>query len=371
MHDLAPAANETTARSAASRIGWTDRAAGWLLESGIQCSSGGVARFYRSDVREFRAISTEITGYTAAALVWLYRVSGDSRSLEAAIRAGRYLTREAWNPALQTMPFECRGQGELAYFFDLGIIARSLLALWRATGDGEFLDIAAGCVHSMQTDFQGPSGFHPVLSLPEKRPVRGDGGWSRQPGCYQLKAAMAWAEASEAGCGNGLRRLYDQALAGFLVDHGSFPKAEPERVMDRLHAYCYFLEGLLPRAGDAACAQALRDGMQRVARLLRAAGPDFERSDVYAQLLRVRLFASRLGVTELDTRQAEVEAAALRAFQASDSDPRIDGGFWFGRKASQPMPFVNPVSTSFCVQALGMWEEHLRGEFRPEIRDLI
>ena len=32
--------------------------------------------------------------------------------------------------------------------------------------------------------------------------------------------------------------------------------------MDRLHAFCYFLEGLLPRAAESRCAAALRDGIE-------------------------------------------------------------------------------------------------------------
>ena len=105
--------------------------------------------------------------------------------------------------------------------------------------------------------------------------------------------------------------------------------------MDRLHAFCYFLEGLLPRAGDSRCAAALRDGIGRCAWHLRDIAPEFERSDVYAQLLRVRLYADWLGVVPLDRSAAEFEAAQLAAFQADDSDPRdprMNGGYWFGRK---------------------------------------
>ena len=373
MHNPFTEAEQTSLRVAGSRESLTKRAVDWLLESGIQQASGGVARYYRADTREFRAISTEITGYAAAALVRLCQMTGQARCLDAAVRAGHYLTRVAWNPVLKTMPFECRGQGELAYFFDLGIIARGLLILWRATGETEFLDTAAGCVRSMEADFRGASGYHPVISLPGKAPVEGNGRWSRHPGCYQLKAAMAWLDAAGAGCGDNFRELYEEVLAGFLTTHMSFLEAEPdrERRMDRLHAYCYFLEGLLPRAGEAGCAQALREGIEHAGRLLREIRPDFERSDVCAQLLRLRLYAAGLGVAPLDAAQAESDVAAIQGFQFHDSDPRISGGFSFGRKAGGMTPFVNPVSTVFCVQALRMWDEHLSGAFRAETLDLV
>ena len=49
------------------------RAGRWFLESGIQDDSGGVARYYRSDVGRNAGVSTEITGYAVSALVYLYR----------------------------------------------------------------------------------------------------------------------------------------------------------------------------------------------------------------------------------------------------------------------------------------------------------
>ena len=43
----------------------------WFLRSGIQESNGGVARYYRTDVRRNLPVSTEITGYAASAFVYL------------------------------------------------------------------------------------------------------------------------------------------------------------------------------------------------------------------------------------------------------------------------------------------------------------
>ncbi|MFB3777898.1 MAG: hypothetical protein ACE141_09805 [Bryobacteraceae bacterium] len=351
----------------------TGRAVDWFLQSGIQESSGGVERYYRSDTRQPKPISTEITGYAISFLVYMHRSTGSAACLEAARRAGRYLTRVAWNPTLRTMPFECRGQGELAYFFDLGIIVRALLSLWHATGDLEFKQVAIGCALSMDNDFRGASGHYPVLALPEKRPLDGDGGWSRHPGCYQAKAAMAWLEAADAGAGDSFRRLYDEAIGRHLTAHASLVDSESdvERRMDRLHAYCYFLEALLPRAASPACAQALSEGIARVGRLLREIRPVFERADVYAQLLRLRIYADAAGVVPADPEEAGAEAAALRDFQLEDSDRRVDGGFCFGRKAGVFLPFINPVSTIFAVQALRMWAEYNGGRPHLRVQDLI
>jgi hypothetical protein len=63
----------------------------WFLRSGIQEASGGVARYYRSDLRQNAAISTEITGYAVSALLFFHGRTGQSEYLEAALQAARFL----------------------------------------------------------------------------------------------------------------------------------------------------------------------------------------------------------------------------------------------------------------------------------------
>ena len=139
----------------------------WFLCSGIQTSDGGVARFYRSDLERNEGVSTEITGYAVSALVYLHSLSGRSDFLDAATGAARYLTRTAWNQDAVTFPFE--PDSPLAYFFDIGIITRGLIAVHRATGDQEFQDRAEQAALSLAFDFIGEEAFHPVIELPEKQ----------------------------------------------------------------------------------------------------------------------------------------------------------------------------------------------------------
>jgi hypothetical protein len=84
----------------------------------------------------------------------------------------------------------------------------------------------------------------------------------------------------------------------------------------------------------------------------------FERSDVYAQLLRVRIYGDWAQIVPLDQLAAQHEAAILASFQATSPDPRIDGGFYFGRREGKFLPYVNPVSTAFGCQALRLWQQY-------------
>jgi hypothetical protein len=339
----------------------------WFLKSGIQEETGGVARYYRADINQNARVSTEITGYAVSALVYLYRRTTDTKFLVSAERSGRFLTRVAWNPGLGTFPFEHCVDGDapkpLAYFFDCGIIIRGLVELAGATGKSEYLDVALEAGRSMAVDFTGPAGFHPVIDLPAKSAAEYTSQWSRSPGCYQLKSAMAWHDLAVVSGDSQFGILYESAVAAALASSDSFLPAEtPEKTMDRLHAYCYFLEGMLPLAGRSDCAGALAEGVDRVSNYLCSIRPLFERSDVYAQLLRARLLAHQLAGTPLNRLAAEEEAATISQFQLNHQDARIDGGFWFGRKGSDLLPYVNPVSTAFCMQALDMWHDFESGK---------
>jgi hypothetical protein len=351
------------------------KAAGhWFLQSGIQEAHGGVARYYRSDIGQNARVSTEITGYTVSALLFLHQRTGDAMYLDGALRAARFLTRSAWDESLGIFPFEHLNGAPgpaFAYFFDCGIVARGLLYAWRVTGDVEFRDAAIAVGRAMLSDFPQrdalPPVLHPILALPEKRPLAWEPRWSASPGCYQLKSAMAWRELFEVTGESAFLTAYERTLEGALANDREFLPGDPDprRVMDRLHPYAYFLEGLTPVLDRPECAAAFRNGVERAARYLREIAPVFVRSDVYAQLLRVRLMGEALGILPLDEPAAAHEAGQAASFQVHSGDRREAGGFLFGRQEGEAMPFVNPVSTAFCTQALALWDDRRAG--RPLI----
>ncbi len=346
----------------------TERAGCWFLYSGIQESNGGVARYFLAEAGRNKAVSTEITGYAASALTYLHVVTGRAEFLEAAVRAARFLTHDAWSQASHTFPFE--PGSSLAYFFDVGIIARGLSAVARAAEDESFRSRAQDAAMSLAFDFLGDGAFHPVIELPEKQPLDYQPKWSREPGCYQLKSALAWLEVGDEHA----HRMFEIALASALATHHNFldtARDTREKTMDRLHAYCYFLEALLFVDQDHRARTALDFGIKRVAALLREISPEFERSDVCAQLLRIRLIAQHLDIVALDEAAAAEEADRAAAYLGDSMDPKLAGGFWFGRKGGEMLPFMNPVSTAFCMQALELWREHRSGTWGFELHQLI
>jgi hypothetical protein len=331
----------------------TEAAVEWFERSGIQESTGGVARYHLLAEDRNLPVSTEITGYAVSALTW-------AGALASARRAADYLVDVAWMPSIAAMPFEIGGP---SYFFDCGVIARGLLAFHRRTGEAKYLDAAREIGLAMGRDFWSDSGeIHPILSLPSKEPWPYEKRWSREPGCFQLKSALAWSDL-------GFDDWYERALAFSLRTHDSFlpGESDPIRVMDRLHAYCYFLEALCKhrtRTEDV-----LRSGIGRVAGLLREIGPRFERSDVCGQLLRVRLMAS--DVIDLDIEAASYEAAHCASHQRFGGALIEDGGFGFGTREGVALPYMNTVSTAFCMQACAWWSDWRNGVFRGTTAELI
>ena len=346
----------------------------WLLHSGIEESNGGVARYHVWDEHRNKPVSTEITGYCASALVVLYQRTGDPQYLDSAVKKARFLTEHAWDATSLAMPFECEESPRHSYFFDCGIIVRGLLAVWRKRPDSKVLAIATQCAESMYRDFFDGHEFYPILSLPDKKPLLCDNArWSRTLGCYQLKAALAWQELWHATGDERYATWYRQLLHTSLESHSDFlPGVEQEDiVMDRLHAYCYFLEGLLPAISEPDCHEAMRVGIERVRSYSEQISPRFLRSDVLAQLLRVRIFADRAGAMSLNWDSAAREAVSIREFQSDMPEGRLNGGFWFGRKQGSFQPHISPVSTVFCYQALDMWDRIHKGSCDLHWQDLI
>lgn len=348
----------------------------WFLRSGIMEPSGGVARYYLIDEGRNARISTEITGYAVSSLLDLHERTGLQEALAGAIRAGDFLSQQAWRPEAGVMPFEWAGDGALpedhTYFFDCGIIARGLLRLWRKTGEVRYFDVARGCCESMRRHFENGRDIDPILELPSLRPAPRDARWSRTPDCYQLKSALAWLEMADATGDTAWRAHYERCLERSLATEEAFLTREPGvRVMDRLHSYGYFLEALLPMTGMPEVRKALEAGIRRAEQHLRAVRQEFERSDANAQLLRVRLFSESLGVVALDSARAAEEAEWSARYQADAGEARVAGGYYFGQRNGRLAPYANPVSTAFCSQAAAMWYERCGGEVKFDWRTLV
>jgi hypothetical protein len=252
---------------------------------------------------------------------------------------------------------------------------RGLLHLWQATTDRLFLDRAERCGEALRARMSRVDGsFFPVFDLQSGEAHAGGSSWTTEAEVYQLKSALAFLELSEATGKREFEASTELTLQWSLKRHEGFVRGDDpaEILMGRLHAYCCFLEGLLPAATDNIVAShALQHGVLRVENLMKEAAAQYQRCDVIAQLLRLRLYADRAGIMELDSLQAEAEAEAIEQFQHQSTDPRLDGGFAFARRAGRLTADANPSTTAFAIQSLAMWEQAEDGAFREPWQTLI
>ncbi len=336
----------------------------WFLNSGIQNAEGGVARYHRVDSGNM-PVSTEITGYTISTMCWLFRMTGDAEYLAAAERSAKFLTENAWHPEYGLFPYELGYPLPDSYFFDCGIIIRGLLALWRINKNQLLLDVATACAYGMRQFRAADGRWSPIIALPHFEHLPYQKKWSKEPGCYQLKAALAWAEVAQLTSDDVLKAWFEEALALALANEDSFltGSEDPSELMNRLHAHCYYLEALLATPKHTAT---LTAGIEKASGLLAQISPTFQRSDVCAQLLRLSVLTNHDG-------HAGLKAAAelLRTYQLMAGNSATVGGFGFGRRNGVMLPMVNPVSTAFAVQALVMIDLHASGNNPGSVADLI
>ncbi len=350
----------------------------WLATSGIQAESGGVSRYYSADRDLYRNLSTEITAYGVQGYLYL-PLPGQTAFLSNALRGGQFLCYDATRPDEGLFPYEIslnRGPAAAkAYFFDCGIVIRALLGLWNTTADAAYLERAERCGAALMDRLSRVDGsFFPVIDLSSGVPSASPENWSLEPGPYQLKVGLAFLELAEVTSSGLFSKVSERLLANALRTHEAFlpGHTETDRVVDRLHAYCYFLEGLLPfLERHFECVLILQGGISKVERMMAEAREGLERCDVLAQLLRLRLLADCAGVVELDVSAASTEAESLPAFQLKTDDRRTNGAFAFGRRNGELLPQANPTATIFALQALRMWHEQQSGELKATWRDLI
>ena len=349
----------------------------WLTRSGIQRSSGGASRFYQTEASKYASISTAATSYFVSGLLQSSEVDPDA-AVECAQAAGRFLLDRAFDEDVGLFRHEVVEEGNLhpwSYLLDSTAGVRALIDLWKATQEPTYAEQAERCGIAIKVNLSRMDGsFFPVFDLARHKPYEADEKWWQQPGVYHLKSALAFRLLADVVGLSEFKAMSDDLLQWCLKRHEGFAEPEPtaEMTMSRLHAYCYFLEGLLPKAGlDPDCSRALQFGILEIENLSQDVGHEFQRCDVLAQLLRLRLFADRLGIMELDYQQAGNEAAAIEEFQRQSSDPKIDGGFAFARKDSRLTPDGNTTATIFSLQALQMWEQASAGGFRQSWEALI
>ncbi len=375
----------------------TQIAADWLLHSGVQVQSEnplhqqGFVCWYDSETQTMPYVYSEITGYLTTLMCALYDSTGDERFLASARGAGDWLVRTA-QPSnggfrclypIQSTRFDFK-YGQI-FTFDCGVILSGLVDLFRATGEASYLAAAVTVGDWIIRDVQKPNGaFYPVYDVDKGEFIESDKEWSLCSGSYHTKVAIGLVNLFDITQNTKYRdaavKACDFALT-FQQPDGRFVSFPTEGGTNS-HPHAYSAEGLWV-VGSILGRQDYLDASARATQwLFDWQSPEGiiprhfhngealynERVDILAQSLRlaaIHIGEGRLTLTpELQAKLDKLVTLILRN-QAESDDPRVNGGFYFGRLSDGSlMLHVNVWVTAFAIQGLSLYAAVLDGTYR-------
>lgn len=373
-----------------------DKAAAWLLNSGVQVQSDnprhqqGFVSWYDSETETMPYVYSEITGYLTTLMCALYDSTQDERFLTSARGAGDWLVRTAHPTTggfrclypIQSTRFDYK-QGQI-YTFDSGVILSGLVDLFRATGAASYLAAAVTVADWLVRDVQKPNGaFFPVYNVDENAFLESDQEWSLCSGSYHTKVAIGLINLFEVTGNTKYRDAAVKACDFALL----FQKADgrfvsfPAEGGTNSHPHAYSAEGLWV-VGTVLGRQDYLDASARATQwLLDWQSPEGviprhfhdgkplynERVDILAQTLRlaaIHIGEGRLTLTHELQAKLDQLVTLIQRHQAQSDDKRIDGGFYFGRLSDGSiMPHVNVWVTAFAIQGLSLYQSVLNGTY--------
>jgi uncharacterized protein YyaL (SSP411 family) len=371
--------SRSAGNSMAMQVG---RALHWLESSGIVISDtthadyGAVYSFYDARSKRYRLVYAEATGYLLSFCKYLRATHRDVRWDTPARAAASWLVRSVDRSGSILMGIDEHGPIRRSYAFDNGICAKGLLDAYEVTNDSTYLETARRVLDRLVgASLNGDGSVTSAVDLDSGRFLNTGKAWYETSGSFHAKISMPllhlsartgdtrWAEAARRICTWTLRQQSPD---------GSFPANMTVRAVN-LHAHCYVTEAFLyayamtrEPAFRSAAEKAIRWILNRQAAngslRLWHGGRMLRRRASYAMAQSLRLFLLLYALTREDPiiEAAMRTAAFLGRMQASDRDPRINGGFYAEDIMRSGLLIrmnreVTSWATMFAVQALDLF----------------
>ncbi len=349
------------------------KATGWVLDSGIQQSSGAFCAWFDLGKGRNSFEYSETTGYGITALAFLNQVKGNSRLVEKAGKAGQWLsekaiTKEGAVLARNYQEFEDANEkfsfeGGNVFAFDAGMVLNGFVDLHALTGEHQFIDTAKRIGNFLLENMFKEGKMYAIYSTKTGEIKDSEEKWSTQPGSFHAKLSIGFLKLAETARGKRFRKaataLCENALLMQKPD-GRFVTNSRNK-STHLHPHCYAAEGLLfaglklgkQRFVDAAenavnwalSNQAKDSGINA---FFSGEWNQSQRSDVIAQVLRLALALKAIGrLASVPEEKLSGLRKRLLQFQHES------GGFLYGKELDlDEKNCVNSWCTMFALQAL-------------------
>ncbi|MDP2923637.1 MAG: glycoside hydrolase family 76 protein [Candidatus Omnitrophota bacterium] len=366
-----------------------DLAAKWIIDSGIQSSSGGFYAWYDLEVKKHSFFYSEITGYAITTLLFLHKIFNNNIFIEKAKKASSWIEQYALHPCggLRTRLYDNDKSsdsmysftGENIFSFDTAMVLYGIASLFQLTGEKKYLDISLRIAKFLITKMQDRDGaLFPIYNPKKDNYPEPKDKWSSQRAGFHTKASLGLLSLFEITKDKLYRdsaiKLCEYALST-QEPCGRFITDAINKTT-HIHPHCYTIEGLLFAAralNNSKFFEAAEKAIQWTFKYVSSSGinelyephnnsfNNFQRSDIVAQVLRLGLIFS---VSEKE--KLEFLRSTLLSYQDNSKEPQQQGGFFY----SKGQFHLNSWCAMFSLQALALYEDK-NFIFRDKKLDLL
>jgi uncharacterized protein YyaL (SSP411 family) len=360
----------------------------WLVSSGLcvldksNPNVGAVHSFYNTKKKTFEFLYPEITGYNISTMKFLYSQETSEKYVEIARLCGSWLQQvyEKYGGIVVGVDSEPR-KTEQIFSFDTSICAKSFLDLYEITDDKKYKEFARKLLDWLADKCVEDDGtVKPVMERKSQKFVETDR-WYAKKGCFGIKLAMPLLQYGDSHLKEIAIKISD-TFTKFQKPDGSF-SLYPGGKSVNLHSHSYTMEGLLYAyyiLKEEKYLESCKKGLDWAVKQINEDGSiflwtnfNYKSKAAYpiAQLIRLMALVDKISEKPRYKEAAGRLTNFLLSLQATENDPKMNGGFYeefhksvFGWKKQIR---INSWTSMFALQALNWIDKYENLSFEKSI----
>lgn len=367
----------------------------WLISSGLFISDandkncGGVHSFYDEKSKSYGFLYPEITGYFISTIRFLEHIHHDKQISLYAKYASDWLIKiyEKYGYIIQGIKSDTPIL--YSYSFDSAICAKGLLDYYEISKDEHYLNYAKEILNDLKNNsIESDGTMKPFKDVQKNEFLESNNVWYKQKGCLHIKTSMPFFHLQKYFPDDKLLKTSNnicETISIYQNTNGSIRLHADSKIIN-LHTLSYALEGLIygyhatknekyiqscENAVDWCVKQIIEDGSISL-----WFNSKFNSKAAYpaAQLIRIMILLDKLHSNAKFKPKIERLYSFLMTLQATNTDPKINGGFYeefyksiFGWKKRLRL---NSWTSMFALQAIYWWKNYDKLSFENSIEFL-
>ena len=349
----------------------------WINSSGLFQedgeNQGGVHSYFDQIGNKFGFFYPEITGYFINSQRFIYKISNNSKSIDYAIHSAEWLIKifEKYGGIIQGINTDASREN-LVYSFDTAVCANAFLDCYLLTKNEKYLHYAKILSNWLvESALESDGTLKVYKNLDSNVFEQNKDLWYKQKGCLHIKVSIPliklynitndeiYLKKSELIC---------NTFDNYKKSDGSITLHENENLI-HLHSLCYALEGLIHCYNITKNTKYLENCFEclnwckgkieddgSIELWYNSKYHSAKTSYHVAQLIRLMILVDLAKNSNNYAQSTDKLLSFLTTLQATNADPRINGGFYeenyktlFGWKLRKR---INSWGSFFALQAL-------------------